>query len=131
MKSKLFLLFFLTLSTIRAFSQNVDYLSELTPYHAQQSVSGTIRNWGNPYIPELMKAWQDGFRKHHPSVEFETHMKGTEAAMAGLYSNIADVVFVGREPYQPEIRAFETWFGYKPTELKITSGSYADRKSVV
>jgi len=102
-----------------------DYLAPLQPYHAQQSVSGTIRTWGNPYIPELLQAWQDGFRRHHPGITFETNMKGTEAAMAGLYGGIADIVFIGREPYQPELDAFQDWFGYAPTGIKITSGSYA------
>lgn len=102
-----------------------DYLGELQPYAAAAPVSGTIRLWGNPYIPELVQAWQEGFQRHHPEVRFQTRLKGTEAAMAGLYADIADVVFIGREPYAPEIRAFEDWFGYKPTGVKITSGSYA------
>lgn len=102
-----------------------DYTRDLKPYQPQSNVTGTIRIWGNPYIPELVQAWEDGFRKHHPGVEFSTRLKGTEAAMAGLYADIADVVFIGREPYRPELRAFEDWFGYAPTGIKITSGSYA------
>lgn len=108
-----------------AANDDPDYLADQEPYKAQSAVSGTIRVWGNPYIPELVKAWEDGFRAHHPQVEFVTRLKGTEAAMAGLYADIADVVFIGREPYRPELRAFEDWFGYAPTGIKITSGSYA------
>ena len=102
-----------------------DYLTELPPYAAGAPLAGTIRVWGNPYIPELVQAWQDGFRRLHPLVEFKTRLKGTEAAMAGLYGGIADVVFIGREAYQPELQAFEEWSGYPPTGVKITSGSYA------
>ena len=102
-----------------------DYLAELPPYSAEASARGTIRLWGNPYIPELVRAWQDGFRRFHPEVLFETNLKGTEAAMAGLYADIADIVLIGREPYRPEIKAFEDWFGYAPTGVKITSGSFA------
>ena len=108
-----------------ATDDDLDYLKELEPYKASETVNGTIRIWGNPYIPELVQAWEDGFRVHHPDIEFVTRLKGTEAAMAGLYADIADVVFIGREPYRPEIRAFEDWFGYPPTGIKITSGSYA------
>lgn len=125
MKSKFLLFVLLLLSSAAAFCQHSDFTSGLSPYSPQQQVSGTIRNWGNPYIPELLQAWQNGFRKYQPGIKFESDMKGTEAAMAGLYANVADVVFIGREPYQPETDAFEAWFGYKPTELKITSGSYA------
>ena len=119
------LCFAAALTCLGAAAKELDYLGDLQAYRAAAPVRGTIRVWGNPYIPELVKAWQDGFRKCHPDVTFQTTLKGTEAAMAGLYGGIADVVFIGREPYAPELRAFEDWFGYKPLGLKITSGSFA------
>ncbi len=102
-----------------------DYLAALKPYQAASAVSGTIRVWGNPYIPGLVQDWEDGFRRVQPGVAFETRLKGTEAAMAGLYGGIADIAFIGREPYAPELRAYQEWFGYPPVGVKITSGSYA------
>jgi phosphate transport system substrate-binding protein len=45
--------------------------------------------------------------------------------MAGLYGNIADVVFVGREAYNDESGAFEERFGYAPLGVRITSGSFS------
>jgi phosphate transport system substrate-binding protein len=125
MRSALVAWVFLALSGVSASAQEPDYLAALAPYRATQAVSGTIRVWGNPYIHELVRAWQDGFRKHHPGIEFHTDLKGTEAAMAGLYGNIADVVLVGREAYKAELAAFEERFGYPPKGLKITAGSYA------
>ena len=102
-----------------------DYLAALKPYQAASAVSGTIRVWGNPYIPGLVRDWEDGFRRAQPGVAFETRLKGTEAAMAGLYGGIADIAFIGREPYAPELRAYQEWFGYPPVGVKITLGSYA------
>jgi phosphate transport system substrate-binding protein len=125
MKARLFLCALLAWASAGVLAQDPNYLKDLKPYQPQQSVSGTLRLWGNPYIPELIAAWQEGFRKHHPDVQFQTNLQGTEAAMAGLYGNVADVVFVGREAYKAEIAAFEEQFGYPPTEIKITSGSYA------
>lgn len=125
MKLRCFMFALLALCSSGLFAEDPDFLRELAAYRSAQSVSGTIRLWGNPYIPELVKAWEDGFRKHQPGVHFETNLKGTEAALAGLYGNIADVVFVGREAYKAETGAFEERFGYPPLELKITSGSYA------
>ena len=87
-------------------------------------MTGTIRNWGNNYIAALMKMWQDGFQKYHPAIRFETNLKGTEAAVAGLHGGIADLAFVGREVYGPESRGFENWFGYQPLVIQISSGSY-------
>lgn len=125
MKTTTLLPALLALASFHAGAEAPDFLAGLPSYQPHQQVSGTIRTWGNPYIPELMSAWQKGFLRYQPGIRFDTNMKGTEAAMAGLYSEIADVVFIGREPYQPELAAFEQWYGYKPTELKITSGSYA------
>jgi phosphate transport system substrate-binding protein len=105
-------------------ADGIDFLRDLEPYHPGPAVSGTIRNWGNNYIPALMQDWEDGFRRYHPDVRFETNLKGTEAAVAGLYGGIADLAFVGREVYDAESRGFQNWFGYPPLIIQISSGSY-------
>ena len=102
-----------------------DYLKDAKPYVPKQNVSGTIRVWGNNYIPALMKQWEDGFSKYQPAVRFETRLPGTEAALAALYANTADLTFVGREAYPAEVNAFKGRFGYAPTEIQISSGSFA------
>lgn len=106
------------------FPQHSD-VSDLTPYHPQQHVSGVIRVYGNNYIPALMKKWEDGFRKFEPDVAFETNLPGTEAAMAGITSGTADIAFIGREGYRAEIRGFKGRFGYDPLGIEISSGSFA------
>jgi phosphate transport system substrate-binding protein len=102
-----------------------DYLSNLTPYHPLQMVSGTIRNYGNNYLPALMKLWEEGFRSVQPGIRFQTNLRGTETGIAGIYGKVADLGFVGREVYRSEGRAFEAQLGYKPTIIQISSGSYA------
>ena len=99
-------------------------LSALKPYVAQQQVSGTIRNFGNNYIPSLMKQWQDGFRRVQPGIRFETNLAGSEAAMAGLYGGVADLAFIGRESYPSEIHAFLEVMGHPPLGIEISSGSF-------
>ena len=99
-------------------------VSDLQPYKPQQQVSGTIRVYGNNYIPDLMKRWQDGFQKFHPGATFTTNLPGTEAAMAGITSGIADIAFIGREGYRAEINGFKGRFGYEPLGIEISSGSF-------
>ena len=100
-------------------------VSGLTPYApADQPLKGTLRVYGNNYIPALMKRWQEGFQKFHPGVSFTTNLPGTEAAMAGIYSGVADISFIGREGYRSEIRAFKGRFGYEPLGIEISSGSF-------
>jgi phosphate transport system substrate-binding protein len=113
------------LASVAAFAQDLDFLKDLKPYRPEQKVSGTIRNWGNNYIPELMKDWEEGFQKYQPDIRFETHLPGTETGMAGVYGGIADLGFIGREVYPEEHNAFVGVFGYEPTVIEISSGSYA------
>lgn len=117
--------FLITCATLHAQNPAPDYLRDLKPYQPVQQVEGTIRIYGNNYIPALMKTWEDGFRKYQPNVRFTTNLPGTEAAMAGLYGGIADLAFIGREGYRTEIDAFHGRFGYDPLGLMISSGSFA------
>lgn len=119
------LLTFVLALAIIGVSQEPDYLSQLQPYVPAQQVSGTIRNWGNNYIPGLMQQWEEGFRRFQPGVQFETTLKGTETGVAGVYANIADLGFVGREIYSSEANAFRGRLGYEPLIIEISSGSYA------
>ena len=105
-------------------AQEPDFLTGLTPYRPERSVTGTIRGWGNDYAIPLMRLWEQGFRKYHPAVRFETTLKGSETAIAGLYGGIADFALLGREIYEPEIRAFQEWFHYEPLGIEVTTGSY-------
>lgn len=107
-----------------AHGQDSDYLKDLKAYIGSEPVDGTIRIWGNSYIPALVQQWEDGFRRHHPSIKFETTLKGTETAVAGVYGGIADLGFVGREIYASELDAFKERFGYDPLIIEISSGSY-------
>jgi phosphate transport system substrate-binding protein len=99
-------------------------VSSLAPYKPQTRVHGVLRIYGNNYIPALMKRWEEGFQKYQPGVTFTTELPGTEAAMAGLYGNKADVIFIGREGYRSEIRGFAGIFGYPPLGIEISSGSF-------
>jgi phosphate transport system substrate-binding protein len=99
-------------------------VSSLEPYKPHQQVSGVIRVYGNNYIPALMKRWQQGFQKFQPGVTFSTNLPGTEAAMSGITSGIADIAFIGREGYRSEIRGFKGRFGYEPLGIEISSGSF-------
>ena len=76
--------------------------TNLQRYSPTIQVSGLIRVFGNNYIPDLMRQWEEDFRKLQPGVQFETRLPGSEAAMAGLYGGIADLAFIGRESYPSE-----------------------------
>jgi len=71
----------------------------------------------------VVERWQEGFRKYHPNVTIATNHIGSDVAVAGLYTDCADIALLGREPTASEIQAFEWIFRYKPSRVEIMSGS--------
>ena len=98
-------------------------VNSLPRYQPDQTISGTIRVWGNDRMDTLMRYWQEGFRKTHPNVHFETKLIGTGTGMAGLYTSVADVALMGRDATSSEIMAFEWVFRYKPLGVEVATGS--------
>jgi phosphate transport system substrate-binding protein len=92
-------------------------------YQAEPKVDGVIRIWGDEQMETVMKRWQSGFRKQHPSVRFETKLLGTGTGMAGLYSGVADIAVLGRDATSSEVMAFEWVFKYKPQSVQVATGS--------
>src|SRR5216683_1607960 len=66
-------------------------LSGLPKYQPKQKVSGTIRMWGSNYITDgfLGGYWEAAFRKYHPDVKFDFHMKTTLAAVPSLIFGVS------------------------------------------
>jgi phosphate transport system substrate-binding protein len=98
-------------------------INSLPRYQSKETVSGMIRVWGDDRMETLMSYWQEGFRKFHPDVRFETKLMGTGTGMAGLYTGVADLALMGRDSTSSEIMAFEWVFRYKPLGIEVTTGS--------
>lgn len=105
---------------------------ELPPaYRPRSRVEGRISIWGHgsygahtDFVEGLTRAWQDGFREHHPGVRFENRLHGTASAIGALYTGTGDVAFLGREIWESEIAAFTEVRGYAPTGVDVLTGSF-------
>lgn len=96
---------------------------ELPPaYVPEQQVSGTLRFFGVPLMG-MVEIWQEGLRRHHPNLRFENTLDSA-AAMAGLYTKVADVGASGREPVLTEYFSFYETFRYPPTEIAVATGAH-------
>ena len=93
------------------------------PYVPQASVSGTLHLSGNPAMTAVVQQWVKGFKRVQPKVDVVLHLTGTDTGIAALYTGKAELALMGREPYPIEIQAFEWVFRYKPTQLRIMTGS--------
>ena len=113
----------LILIALIAINSRAQDMNSLLPYQSREAVSGTIRIWGDDRMETLMSYWQEGFRKFHPDVRFETKLMGTGTGMAGLYTGVADLALMGRASTSSEIMAFEWVFRYKPLGIQVATGS--------
>jgi phosphate transport system substrate-binding protein len=98
--------------------------AELPSYTSTQQVNGVIRIWGSPQMGDLLKRYEEGFRKVQPSAHFEDALKSTVSAVAGVYSERADIGLLGREIWPSEVQAFESVKGHAPTTIEVATGAY-------
>ena len=98
-------------------------VDSLPSYQTQAEISGTIRVWGSVQMGGLMQYWQRGFAKYQPGVHFENHLNGALAAIAGIYTGVADIA-ISREIWPVEAMAFEQVVGYGPTAIQAATGSF-------
>jgi phosphate transport system substrate-binding protein len=109
----------------KAYYDKVWDLSDLPAYEPKQKIAGTIRMWGSNYIVDgnVGKYWEDAFRKFHPDVKFDYHMKTTIAAVPSLVFGVGDVG-VGRKITFAELLMFQRYLNHDPVEIIAATGSY-------
>ena len=107
-----------------AYTKKFD-LSGLPAYQPARKVTGTIRLWGSNYIVDgsLGRYWEDAFKKYHPGVKFDYHMKTTLAAVPSLVFGVADLG-IGRKITFSELEMFQRYNDRDPIEIDIATGSY-------
>ena len=98
-------------------------LNSLPSYMPEQQVIGTIRIWGNDQADKIVNYWEEGFRKRHPGIHFETSLRGTASAIGGLYTGAADVALTGSDVWPIDIEGFDETFHYKPFGIEVFTGS--------
>jgi len=93
------------------------------PYQPSQPISGTIRIWGDDKMSGVASAWEKGFQKFHPQVNFETKLMGTATAMPGIYTGVADLALIGRETNTTDNDGFLHVLQYRPLRFELMTGS--------
>src|SRR5260221_9196845 len=105
--------------------------SSAAPYQPQQQVSGDIRIWGSPEDGDLVKLWEEGFRKHHRDAHIVAQLHGPESSLASIYTGVAEIAFVGRELRLPtDNMAFQWVRLYRPTTVEVANAGLKARRPV-
>jgi len=99
-------------------------LDDLPAYKPEQEVSGVIREWGTNYFADspLQATWEEGFKKIHPNVRFETQLKTALAAIPALTFGLADIGPC-RHITSDEGLLFQRYKSYHPLEISVVTGS--------
>ena len=106
-------------------------LDALPAYQPARPVSGTIRSWGHGFLRPMMKLWEEGFQKYHPGVRFDDKLVTSAAAIAGLYTQRADLGVLAREITPPEVAAYEKMARQKLTPITVLTGSYGNQDKIM
>src|SRR5216684_979398 len=99
-------------------------LDDLPEYKPEQKVSGVIRVWGSGYFAQgnLGNYWEEGFRKYHPDIKFEYHLKAPALGIPALSMGMADIA-PSRHITFDETLMFERVFSRDPIEITMVTGS--------
>ena len=100
-------------------------LSGLPDYKPQQSVSGTIREWGSNYPADsdLNKYWTDEFHKSQPNVKFEVNMRTALESAAALATGVADIAACRAFTFSDE-ELYERAHDHEPLRILVATGSW-------
>ncbi|HEX7914184.1 PstS family phosphate ABC transporter substrate-binding protein [Rudaea sp.] len=88
-------------------------------------LAGTFKGAASDVLPGLANAWFAAFKKLYPNVNLSVAppYAGSLGAKELVKQNI-DFVFVSRELKPDDITDFKAKFGYAPTSVPISGGSY-------
>lgn len=104
-------------------AQKVD--PALGPYMKTSGVSGNINSVGSDTMNNMMALWAETYRKFYPNVKIQIEGKGSTTAPAALIAGTSQFGPMSRPMRSTEIDAFESKYGYKPTELRAAYDSLA------
>jgi len=96
---------------------------------AQAQQPAVIRSWGDDSMSGVMKAWEQGFRKHHPEVTFQDTLIGSGTGMAGTITGTSDLSLMGRPVTANEVIGFEWVHRVKPLGIAVLNGKAGEGKS--
>lgn len=88
-----------------------------------RSPSGELRIWGHSQARDWLSHHAGNFQRRNPGIRITPRLTGSDVGMAALYTGQADIVVMGREATESEVKAFEWVYRYRPMAVPIRTGS--------
>jgi phosphate transport system substrate-binding protein len=109
-----------------AFAGSAAWAGSLPAYAPEGALAGELHLMGTDVMDTLTLAWLEVFRRAHPQVEATQEARGANTVFPGLLSGASQLGPLSREASAQEVAAFTKKFGYPPTAIRVTLGTYAD-----
>jgi phosphate transport system substrate-binding protein len=78
---------------------------------------------GADIMDEISLGWVKIYRKQYPRLSLTMDLRASGAGAPGLVSGKGDLAPVGREMFPAEEKSFVDKYGYKPTLIRVATGS--------
>lgn len=100
-------------------------LPNYKPLAHKNSLSGTYNCGSSDVLVGLAKSWVTEFQKMYPKVKFSVNppYAGSLGTLELIDGNL-DCVFVSRELKPTDIESFRNAFGYDPTSIPMSGGTF-------
>ncbi len=97
----------------------------LKAYQAVAGVSGNASSVGSDTLNNLMTFWAEAFKKAYPNVNIQIEGKGSSTAPPSLTQGTSQLGPMSRAMKATEVDAFESKYGYKPTQIRTAVDALA------
>lgn len=94
-------------------------------YSPVAGLSGKLISAGSDTMSRLMTLWGEEFRLFYPEVNIEFQGAGSSTAPAALTDGKANLGAMSRPMTDDELSAFESRYGYRPTEVSVAIDAVA------
>lgn len=92
---------------------------QAAPYQASSTVDGTIRIKGSDTVGKAFKKLMPAFIALHPKADFDFEEEGSSTGAKSLVAGTADLGAMSRAMKPNESAAFQSKFGYAPTQMTV------------
>jgi len=93
------------------------------PFHGSSPPAGVLRIWGPKAMSAVVTRWAHGFHSRNPGVDVQVRLMGSDTAIPGLYSGLAQIALMGRRDDDTDDNGFSRPKGYSFKRLRVMAGS--------
>lgn len=113
------------LGCLNLFAQKVEVDSHVPSYKKTIGISGNANSIGSDTMNNLMALWLEEFKKHYPLVNIQIEGKGSSTAPPALIEGTAQFGPMSRNMKAKEVDAFESKYGFQPTQIRTSLDALA------